>query len=189
MWLRPQQGLEVPEGPRPRDCQPPHPHTLPTPQPRARELQAVRGVPRGCLPGREEGVIQQAPGSGVWQQVCSSQHLRTRVPDLSGGVRGLCCPVHSSGSPPLRPRELNPADPGGDRIRGARKRDSEVCQRPDNDPSGLPDEGTLHSTIFAEVEDRGKVVLQLPDRPGVQRGPDAAQPHLRPHLPQHEGHL
>jgi hypothetical protein len=54
---------------------------------------------------------------------------------------------------------------------------------------GFPDEGTLYSGISAEVEDRGQVVLELPNCPGLQRGADPAQPHLGPHLPQHEGHL
>jgi hypothetical protein len=97
--------------------------------------------------------------------------------------------VHPGGGPPIRPHELHPADSGGDQIRGVRELDSEVRQRPDDDPTVLSNEGTFHLTISAEVEDRGQVVLQLPNHPGVQRGADAAQPHLRPHLPQHEGHL
>jgi hypothetical protein len=54
---------------------------------------------------------------------------------------------------------------------------------------GFPDEGTLYQGISAEMENRGQMVLQLPGRPGVQRRADTAQPHLRPHLLQYEGHL
>jgi hypothetical protein len=88
--------------------------------------------------------------------------------------------MHRGRGPPLQPLELHPADSGGDWIQGARERDSEVRQRPDNDPTGLPDEGTLHSTISTKMENREQVVLQLPDRQGMQRGTDTAQPHLRP---------
>jgi hypothetical protein len=53
----------------------------------------------------------------------------------------------------------------------------------------FPPRVILYQGISAEVEDRRQMVLQLPNRPGMQRGADSAQPHLQPHLPQHEGHL
>jgi hypothetical protein len=97
--------------------------------------------------------------------------------------------VPSGGGPPLRPNKLHSADPSGDRIGGTRERDPEVRQRSDHDPARLPNKGALHSTISTQMEDQGQVVLQLPGRQGVQQSADAAQPHLGPHLSQHEGHL
>jgi hypothetical protein len=94
-----------------------------------------------------------------------------------------------SGGQDLGSCELHAADPSGNRIQGIWECDSEIRQRPDDDPPGFPDEGTLYQGISTKMENRGQVVLQLPDRPRMQRGADSAQPHLRPHLPQHEGHL
>jgi hypothetical protein len=72
------------------------------------------------------------------------------------------------------------------KVRGLK---SQVPQCPDDDPPGFPDEGTLYQGIPTKMENRGQVVLQLPDCPRMQQGANSAQPHLRPHLPQHEGHL
>jgi hypothetical protein len=133
---RPQQGLEVPEVYRPRRGQPPHAHALLTPQLRVREFPAIRGIPRSRLPGRAEGSVQQTLGIGIRQQVGLARHLRSRIPYLLVGVSSLRCPMSPSGGQNLRPGELHAADPSRNRIRGIWECDSEIRQRPDDDPPG-----------------------------------------------------
>jgi hypothetical protein len=107
---------------------------------------------------------------------------------LSGSVAYVaqCLLVEARIYDPVNCRQEIPAEIGSEESGNVTRK---YANAQTINPLGFPYEGALHQGIPAEMENRGQVVLQLPGRPRVQRRANAAQPHLRPHLPQHEGHL